>query len=207
MSKNKEKLFVVIIFALLTSNIFLIGKSLNEKDQAEAELMNQFLLEEDKKEIEEEKIDNLEDFPSEIMVHIGGAVANPGVYKVSNKERIYDVLKLAGGATSDADLNPINLAKKLQDEEKIYIPYKGESENAVVFSSNQSFNNTKEIIVNINTADKQELMTLPGIGDKTADSIIQYRSENKFNAIEDIMDVSGIGEKKFQKIEKLIRVR
>lgn len=105
---------------------------------------------------------------------------------------------MAGGETIDADLTRLNLAKILSDEEKIIVPKK------VVFEDNDEVESN---IVNINTADVQKLCTLSGIGKSTAEKIIEYRNENGyFNSIEDLMNVSGIGENKFNSIKDDITI-
>lgn len=138
-----------------------------------------------------------------IVIHIDGQVVNKGVYTIDSNYRLNDLINLAGGLTEIADKSKINLAKKLTDGEKIYIYAIGEEivENESK-QDNNSFNNGK---VNINTAEKDKLLTLPGIGDSTADKIIKYRDENgKFEKIEDIKNINGIGEAKFKNIEQLI---
>lgn len=146
-----------------------------------------------------------EDSSGMIMVHISGHVDKPGIVELEEGSRTIDAVNKAGGLKEDVDLDKINLAKKLEDEEKIYIPKIGEElEEDWDNTSNFSSNNDK---ININTASKEELMTLPGIGEVLADRIIQYREENKFNSIEDIQNVSGIGPKKFEGIEELIDIK
>lgn len=146
-----------------------------------------------------------EDSSGMIMVHISGHVDKPGIVELEEGSRTIDAVNKAGGLKEDVDLDKINLAKKLEDEEKIYIPKIGEElEEDWDNTSNFSSNNDK---ININTASKEELMTLPGIGEVLADRIIQYREVNKFNSIEDIQNVSGIGPKKFEGIEELIDIK
>ena len=143
--------------------------------------------------------------PSEIMVHISGQVYNPGLVILEAGSRLIDAVELAGGLKKDADLDKINLAKKLSDEEKIYIPKIGEEYIEEVYKSSNSSTTSGKI--NINTCTKEELMSLPGIGEVLADRIMKYRSENKFQTIEDIKNVSGIGEKRFEDIKDLIIVK
>ena len=107
----------------------------------------------------------------------------------------------------DADIDRINLAKKLADEEKIYIPRIGEEIPADIGFSDKSNNNTDNGKININTCSKAELMLLPGIGDALADRIIEYREKMPFKTIEDIKNVPGIGEKRFEAIKDLITVK
>ncbi|HLR34118.1 MAG TPA: helix-hairpin-helix domain-containing protein [Tissierellales bacterium] len=147
--------------------------------------------------------DEKEESSNIIMVHISGEVSKPGLVELKNGSRLIDAVNEAGGLKDNADLDKINLAKKLEDEEKIYIPKIGEEDIDDNNNSNSSGNDDK---ININTASKEELMTLPGMGEVLTDRIIQYRENNQFNSIEDIQNVSGIGPKKFEGIEEFIKV-
>lgn len=142
-----------------------------------------------------------------IMVHISGAVHKPGVVELEEGKRLIDAVDLCGGLKDDADIDRINLAKKLADEEKIYIPRIGEEIPADIGFSDKSNNNTDNGKININTCSKAELMLLPGIGDALADRIIEYREKMPFKTIEDIKNVPGIGEKRFEAIKDLITVK
>lgn len=145
-----------------------------------------------------------------IMVHISGQVYKPGIVQLESGKRLVDAVELAGGLKKDADLDRMNLAKKLLDEEKIYIPKIGEivGGEVEIISTNSltSTQSNESIKVNVNTCDKKALVSLPGIGDVIADRIIDYRSSNQFKSIEDIKSVSGIGDKKFDGIKELIIV-
>lgn len=142
-----------------------------------------------------------------IMVHISGQVYNPGIVELEVGDRLIDAVKLAGGLKKDADIDRINLAKKLVDEEKIYIPKIGEEiANDIAVEANLSYKEESGKI-NINTCSKEELIALPGIGEAIATKIIEYRSTVPFKSIEDIKNVSGIGDKKFEAIKELIIVK
>lgn len=145
-----------------------------------------------------------------MMVDVKGAVKNPGVYLVTAGERVVDVLAKAGGLTEDADDAKINLSQKVIDEMVIFVPRKGEELDSIVsfpaIAGGGSANDDRKI--NINTADREELQALPGIGPAKADAIIEYRESNgPFQKIEDIMNVSGIGEKSFEKLQERITVK
>ncbi|WP_314720513.1 helix-hairpin-helix domain-containing protein [Parvimonas micra] len=145
---------------------------------------------------------------SEIYVHIDGEVKNPGVYKMKIGDRVNDAIQAAGGLTEDAEKGKINLATKLKDEMKIHIYKIGETNKD---SSNESSDDNKSDgnnskLININTASKEELCKLTGIGENKAKLIIEYREKNKFTKIEDITKVSGIGKKTFEKIKNDITV-
>lgn len=158
-----------------------------------------------------EKKEEQENF---IIIHITGEIKTPGIIKIKEKSRLADAIEAAGGLTENADINKINLAYIISDGQKIYIPnindkteeyVNSEAGNGVIIENMES-NNKK--LVNINTATQAELETLTGIGASTALKIINYRKENgKFNNIEEIKNVSGIGEAKYEVIKNNICVR
>lgn len=140
-----------------------------------------------------------------IMIHISGQVFYPGIFELKSGSRVKDAVDLAGGLKKEADLDKINLAKKIADEEKIYIPGKGEDIDVEILASNLTSPSDGKI--NINDCSKEQLMGLPGIGEVTASKIIDYRSTSRFKTIEDLMNVSGIGTKKFEAIRDYIVVK
>lgn len=138
-----------------------------------------------------------------IYTHITGEIKKPGVYKMKAGTRMDDLVKEAGGLTDDADIDQINLSEKLVDEERIIVPSKsGSSEEGITSAAIDA--KTKKI--NINKASLSELMTLPGVGEKTAQKFIDYREQKKFKKIEDVMNIEGIGENKFKNIKEYISV-
>ncbi len=144
-----------------------------------------------------------------IIVHITGEVKNPGVYKLEDGARVIDAINLAGGPLPTADLDKVNLADFLRDGSKIYIPPKlensGNGIRSQAGSSITKINASESDKVNINTASKEELESLPGIGPTLAQRIIEYREENgPFSSAEDLLNVKGIGEKKLEKIKDQI---
>lgn len=162
---------------------------------------------------------------TELIIDIGGAVVSPGVYKVTENTRLYEVIELAGGLTSDADAESINQAAFVEDGEKIIIPvrraYQPEQpEDAAAEESGadtvggteeQSASQEQSVssypaLININTATKAELMTLSGIGEVMASRIIEYRTGSRFRKIEDIKSVKGIGEATYNKLKDNITV-
>ena len=136
--------------------------------------------------------ENESDFDEgEIEVHIDGRVKNPGVYKIKKGTRLKDLIDEAGGLLDDAKTSNLNLARKLKDEEKITIKsYLDKDE--------------EDSKININTASKDMLTSIPGVGSKMADKIIKYRQEHPFNTIEDLLNITGIGKKKFEEIKLYI---
>lgn len=153
-----------------------------------------------------------------IIVYICGAVKESKVITLPENSRISDAIDAVGGLTKDADLSNINLAYILEDGEKIYIPKKGEEiQNESKTNSyspqsssysNYSSKSTKNNKININKATQTELETIPGVGPSTALKIIEYREQNgKFKSIEDIKNVSGIGDAKYEKMKDYITVK
>lgn len=142
-----------------------------------------------------------------IAVYISGEVQNPGVYYIEETSRIVDLLEIAGGLTDNADISDINLAEKLEDSQKVDIPAKAIEEEQVEESDEETTAQSQSSgLININTATKDELKTLNGIGDTLAQNIIDYRKNNEFESIEDILNVSGIGDSKYEKIKEYICV-
>ena len=146
-----------------------------------------------------------------IVVYVCGAVKENKVISLEENSRVCDALEAVGGLSKDADLTNINLASILEDGQKIYIPKIGEelqidSSPATETSYNNTLKNNSKI--NINKATQTELETIPGVGPSTALKIINYRKENgKFLKIEDIKNISGIGEAKFNNIKDYIFVK
>jgi competence protein ComEA len=198
--RSRAEIFGISIFVLLavvwlgSISLELIHKTSTANSKTRAE-------------IEEQKQ------PTEICVHVEGAVQNPGLIKVPAGSRIVDAIRVAGGALNDADTTLLNLAENLQDGQKIYIPKKGEVlKTPLVTSSTDpgTIEPTGKIIkfpVNLNTASKEELMQLPGIGEKRAQDIIDYRTRRgSFKKKTDLMNVYGIGEGIYDKIKDLVYI-
>jgi len=172
--------------------------------------------------------------PDEVVVHVAGAVEKPGIYRLPPGSRVVDALKAAGGAKPTANPDAINLAARLEDGTQLYVPTRKEQPveraeppptaaayyarpspkpSSATASSRSASKSGKlttpgEGTVNINTASAEELQRLPGIGPTTAARIIEFRQSNgPFSDPEQLMDVSGIGEKKFEKMKPFVRVR
>lgn len=154
-----------------------------------------------------------EEKSASIVVHVDGAVAAPGVYVLAiDFPRINDAVQKAGGLTDEADTSAINLAALLEDGQKVHVPVTGEAipevtEGTATAAAAHTEDSGRASLVNINSATEAELQTLPGVGEATAAAIVQDRQNmGEFSATEDLMRVSGIGEKKYAKIKDLICV-
>ena len=202
---NQEKItiFFLLIIIVIVSGVILY-RNFNVEDK--------FTINPPENPTENNSIVKIEAPP--VIIHITGAVNNPGVYQLKSTDRIIDAVKIAGGATEEANLDAVNLASLLKDGQKIIIPYRivGTTEEN---NSDNSYKNIDSIYtssysdkININTANSNLLQSLPGIGPVLSERIVEYRDKNGlFSSIEDIREVSGIGEKKFEGIKDLICVQ
>lgn len=167
---------------------------------------------------EEKQTNGYDNLEGKIVIHITGAVQKKGILILPEGARIADAIDSAGGSTEAADLDEVNLAYVLQDGQKIYIPSKedkkkleskayimsGSGNNVIVQAviEDEKGGNAK---VNINTATQTELENLPGVGEAIASRIIEYRQQNgKFDKIEDLQNVKGIGDAKFNNIKEYV---
>lgn len=157
-----------------------------------------------------------------ISVDIKGAVRYPDVYVLKNGARVNEIVKKAGGMLENADKNQVNLALILQDQIVVYIPFEGEFSNSLtttvqssgaitadtkVTSTAQSTNESGTRKYDINQVTKEELETIPGIGDKKAEQILAYRTEHgKINQLDELKDISGVGDKTFEKFQMYLDV-
>ena len=152
-----------------------------------------------------------ETLPTTVFVEVKGAVNAPGVYELPGDARIKNVLDIAA-VSKNADLLTVNQSLKLKDEMVIYVPFKGELDSKEIpyLTTGDSTNlegSEESSKVNINTADVSELTTLNGIGEKKAQAIIEYREEfGLFSKVEDLMNISGIGEKTFENLQADITI-
>lgn len=148
-----------------------------------------------------------------IYVDVKGEVRDPGVYQLSNGARVMDAIESAGGLTNEADEDQLNLALLLSDQMVIVVPNINQTlveEFSMVnyFANEIDEDPHNELKININVADVAELTLLPGIGEKKAQAIIDYREEyGSYQTIEDLMNVSGIGQKTFDKLSSMISVQ
>lgn len=213
MKKYKNKIFA-ITFILFT--LFALGYTFSDEEPNKKEK---------KKIVSEVDKTKEETIEEKIIVDVKGQVANPGVYELKTSNTVNDAINVAGGLTEYSDTSNINLSKKLQDEMVIIVYSKEEIRkmkevepvvcppvnDACITEEDEQAKLDEEYeedgLININSASKEQLMTLEGIGESKAEAIIKYREENgPFTSIEDITNVTGIGEKAFEKIENNITV-
>ncbi len=162
---------------------------------------------------------------NKIIVEVKGEVKNPGIYEIKSEKIVQDVLNLAE-LTKYSDTSQINLSRKVYDEMVIIVPTKEEINNLTIKTAYKVIENEcvcpkiindscisltvpedemiKNEKISLNNAAKEELMTLPGIGETKADAIIEYRKLNKFNKLEDIMNIKGIGKSIYEKLKDYI---
>lgn len=200
---RQERIVYLIIISLL---LVLFGWKLYKQEQSTITIVsNEKINSED---ISEEDIAEY----SFYIVHVAGAVKKPGVYTLAEGERIIDALKMAGGETEKANLDAINLARPIYDGQKIYFPFISEinennfTEKTILQNMTSSHkNSTADSLINLNSADSSQLEVLPGIGPALAQRILDFRNNNGlFRSIEEIMNVTGIGEKRFDSIKEYI---
>lgn len=152
-------------------------------------------------EAEEAPIEDREESLEYLYVHVCGAVNVPGVYEFMPGTRYYEAVERAGGFSEEADRDQVNLAQELNDGLRLYIPAKGEQ------LSQQESQETSQRI-NINTASEEQLLTLPGIGQSRARSIIAYReAHGGFQSVEEIQQIEGIKEKVYSKLKDYITIK
>ena len=206
---DKIKIIATITFIILAGTVYSVStmiKGGKADDRIELVVTDSVISTSDEADSHFDSSDDStkDDSNTDIYVHICGAVINPGVYQVPAGTRVYQALELAGGSSDDAYLSGINLADKLADGQKVYIPSEGEHAEGILSIDS---GDVQSVMININTASEAELMTLPGIGQSRAKDIINYRVKNGlFESINDIMKVSGIKEAAFEKIKDLIKV-
>lgn len=207
----------VILPAIVCTGVifyFLLSKEQNSPEPILLSAAGEQQIQQQEQQVQQEQPQQEQQQSQFIIVDVKGAVKQPGVYPFTTDDRIIDAIEAAGGYIAEADSRFINHAQKLTDELVIYVPKKGEElEQAPVpvttnSSSTSSAAKNESEMVNINSATESELTTLPGIGPSKAAAIIAYRDENgAFQTIEDLKNVSGIGDKTFEKLQPFINVK
>ena len=205
---KKSILFPGIGAAILFFFIFF-----NQGDEQTSSLMQPISLPE-QIQLQDHQVENIdtnyEAEKTKILVDVKGAVKAPGVYSLMLDDRVIDAITIAGGYTAEADSTHINHAQKLVDEMVIYVPKIGEDisvEQVTTVSSSAASGQASSGKLNLNAATEAELTTLPGIGPAKAQAILEYREQNgRFKSVDDLKNVSGIGEKTFEKLKEFIEI-
>ena len=222
MKKNKKTIIFLVITFICVAIIFIKDKisfkddtyvvSKEEVGNKESTLPNSEDVNYDYEELNNIKNDTIDgkENSNMITIYISGQVNNPGIVTLESNKRLADAIDILGGVTKDADLNRVNMALKIKDEEHYIIPKIGEeiSNDNLLIDNTKDFNekvdNNK---ININLATIKDLEDLPGIGEATANKIIRYRDENgNFKTIDEIKNVNGIGDKKYEDLKELISI-
>lgn len=213
--KKKIVIFIIILgilFIGIRNNYKMIkgqeARSTEVTEETKKNQTNEIAKEPQEKEEHDKSEDDKSDEakPRQIYVHITGAVNKPGLYKLDEGKRLDDLVKLCQGLKKDADTRKINLSMILEDQMRLHILAIGE-EDALQESliedqkSGPASKDQGNKKVNVNKASKEELMTLPGIGEKRALDIIEYRKNSKFRVLDDLKNISGIGDKSVEKFK------
>lgn len=190
----------------IVQGLIIIGLVFTNQKSAQTENTDEWLLE---MQSESESIfqEPEEQEPVFWVVDVKGAVTNPGIYEVAKNMRVQNAIDLAGGLLQNAETRHINFAQHVTDQMLLYIPVVGEEIVDIPYTQPNSPVEEGTSKININTATDLELQALPGIGEKKALQIINYRTENgSFSTIEELMEVSGIGQKTFDTLKESITV-
>ncbi len=204
-NKIKDKKLIIIVSIIFIIILFVFFNN-NKNDNTE-------IIENIETTSNDNSVENNEE-TKQIIVHITGCIKKQGVVEVNEGARIIDVIEASGGVTEEADISKVNLAYIVKDAQKIYIPSIYDKEDTEYITVNNGENvivddkyGGKSNMININTATQTELESLSGIGPSTALKIINYREEHgKFKSIEEIKEVPGIGDAKFNSIKDMIEV-
>lgn len=180
-----------------------------ELDAVQEEQQSQEQNESDEKLTEDflDTSENATEEKSDVYVYICGAVYYPGVYRLEKDARVFEAIALAGGLCEDACLEAINQAQQVQDGQRIVVPTRSQWEKEGADFDTESAATAGDALVNINTADVSKLCELSGIGEAKAEAIIKYRQENgNFSSVDEIKNVTGIGEGLFNRIRDKIKI-
>lgn len=202
-------LIITIIFAFAHFRQKDVAPETDLIEELMAENQEEVSTEEAKTSSDEMKEEEASDKSKEIVVDIKGEVNAPGVYQMEEGSRIIDVIDKAGGLLDEAETTAVNFAQILSDQMVIYVPKEGEEPpvDSLTTEEQTDETETETTQVDINKAEKEALMTLKGIGNSKAENILSYREENGlFETIEDIKNVSGIGEATFENLKDSITV-
>jgi competence protein ComEA len=139
-----------------------------------------------------------------VAVHVAGRVRRPGLVRLAAGSRVLDAVRAAGGTTPGADLDAVNLARKLVDGEQVRIPARGQAAPAAAAPAGTSAGQAGPL--DLNTATAEQLDTLPGVGEVTAGRIVAYRTAHPFTSVDELLEVPGIGQRRFEQLKDLVTV-
>lgn len=206
--KQKQPIKLYVIGSIVCILFVVVAFIFLQRDQEEElQLLEDFSSEESNESLsvaEEETVEIV------IKVDVKGAVVRPGLYMAKPDDRVLDLIEQAGSFTEEADQNGVNLAQRVEDQMVIYVPTIGEEATSV--NTTSSLGNSGGTVaqdgkININQATAAELETITGIGPSKANAILQYREENgTFKSIEELKNISGIGDKTFEKLKDEITI-
>lgn len=222
----KYKLYLVVGFIMLVIFVWAISKDNSRKENLSnfSSEKQELTRKTDPNDIKMSHTDSINEKrtqknlePKDVTCDISGAIKNQGVYTLKNGARLNELIEIAGGLATNAQLKNVNRALILKDQDKIYIPHVGEKFSKTDIVSSEEGNSTTSTDmsnvqsnspkININTADSVELQKLNGIGEKKAQQIISYRQKNgQFKQIEDLKQVSGIGDKTFETLKSQLEI-
>lgn len=216
--KKKQMTTVAVLLFFLAAGVWHFIQTSGKEQENRTKLMGVLNTKESETTItlvpENEDSEEQTESEKQLVVYVCGAVNEPGIYTMAEEARLYEAIALAGGFSAEADPAYHNLARTVTDGERIYIL--SYAETKVLTTEQQVTGETdinsssvkKNNMININTATAEQLMELPGIGKAKAAAILEYRAGiGQFTAIEEIMNVSGIGEAMFEKIKNNIIVK
>jgi competence protein ComEA len=139
-----------------------------------------------------------------VAVHVAGRVRRPGLVRLAAGSRVLDAVRAAGGTAPGADLDAVNLARKLVDGEQVRIPARGQAATAAPPPGNPQGQAAGPL--DLNTATAEQLDTLPGVGEVTAGRIVAYRTAHPFTSVDELLEVPGIGQRRFEQLKDLVTV-
>ncbi|MEG0050594.1 MAG: helix-hairpin-helix domain-containing protein [Terrisporobacter sp.] len=216
---KKKKMITFFLILLIPLGILIIKENLgteegiyvlSEEEENQDDISQDNISNENKDNVSKDNKENIS--PEEVTVYISGAVKTPGIVTLKKGDRLANAVEKVGGTTKSADLNKINMAIRLEDEQHYIIPKVGEE---IEVLSNEKVNEKDGIVkgnnesskININKASIEELDEIPGVGEATANKIVNYRNESgEFKSIEEIKNVNGIGDKKYEDMKDLISI-
>lgn len=206
--KLLKKYKIAVLIAAAAAFLFVYQSQEQDSGGEKTKLLDEEALSMELEPSETTPDQSAESQPEELIVDVKGEVKAPGVYEMKPGERYHHVIDDAGGLTEQADAAQINLAALLEDGMVVHVPKIGEIPNEPVQMPGGAHASGGEKLVNLNKALSEELQTLTGIGPAKAEAIIAYREEaGGFKAVEDLMNVTGIGEKTYEKVKDSISVK